>query len=110
MIATLRGCFHFISTVVRSLKKMPFKAGHTCAERKRQPNQFRADFEPVGDDANDPRRDHKPACDYQGNWKSSHCLPFPGEAGTKKAPTDALRLVGAISLSAVVGGLHPHQR
>ena len=31
-------------------------------------------------------------------------------AGNKKAPTDALRLVGAISLSAVLGGPHPHQR
>jgi len=36
--------------------------------------------------------------------------PFLGEAGNKKAPTDALRLVGAISLSAVIGGPHPHQR
>jgi hypothetical protein len=36
--------------------------------------------------------------------------PFRAKLGTKKAPTDALRLVGAISLSAVVGGLHPHQR
>jgi hypothetical protein len=31
-------------------------------------------------------------------------------AGSKTGPTDALRLVGAISLTAVVGGPHPHQR
>ena len=30
--------------------------------------------------------------------------PFSGVAGSKQAPTDALRLVGAISLTAVVGG------
>jgi hypothetical protein len=35
--------------------------------------------------------------------------PFSGAAGSKQAPTDALRLVGAISLTAVVGGPHPHQ-
>ena len=29
--------------------------------------------------------------------------PFSGAAGSKQAPTDALRLVGAISLTAVSG-------
>ena len=36
--------------------------------------------------------------------------PFSGAAGSRNAPTDALRLVGAISLTAVLGGPHPHQR
>jgi hypothetical protein len=41
-------------------------------------------------------------------WEAYNDTHLQRVLGAEQAPTDALRLVGAISLSANIGGPHPH--
>jgi hypothetical protein len=86
MMTTLLGCFDLHSRVVYIFEKIPFHYGDTCPKEKRQPNGFRAKSKAKGHRANDPRGNHEPDCDYQGNRKPSHCPPVLRPSWEQKKP------------------------
>jgi hypothetical protein len=110
MMTTLLGCFDLHSRVVYIFEKIPFHYGDTVP--RKSANQ-------TGSGQNPKQRATAPTIHVvttsriaiiKETGSPAIVRPFLGAAGNKKAPTDALRLVGAISLSAVLGGPHPHQR